>query len=110
MLQLMLEDILSGEGYRVDRADNGREALDRLMQHCPDVILLDLMMPVMDGLTFLRTRQHRETCRRVPVLVETAWPERLHDAEQLGVAGLVTKPFELDDLLSNVAKLTGAPN
>ena len=106
ILQMLLEQVLNGEGYQVHRAGNGQEALELLVQQCPDVILLDLMMPVMDGMTFLRTRQNRDTCRRVPVLVVTARPERLLNEDLLGVGGLLQKPFDVDALLSNVARLT----
>ena len=110
VVQMLLDDVLSGEGYRVDRAGNGQEALDLLVQRCPDVILLDLMMPIMDGPTFLRVRHDRDTCTRIPVLILSAAPERLSggDAISVGACGVVRKPFDLADCMDRVAALSRA--
>src|SRR5436190_5778708 len=61
--------ILEDEGYRVVTARDGREALNKVRSQLPDAILLDLMMPVLDGAGFLRECRANPECRRVPVLV-----------------------------------------
>jgi CheY-like chemotaxis protein len=106
-VQAILRYALEVEGYQVDYAANGQEALEALAQTSPDLILLGLIMPVMDGLSFLRARQARALCPTVPALVITGYPDGLQNGEQLGVAGVIRKPFDLDDLLGRIAELTG---
>jgi CheY-like chemotaxis protein len=100
-------DILEGEGYRVARARHGAEALDRIAEELPDVILLDLMMPVMDGLTFASTLRQRPLPRRIPIVVISADgnPEK---AAALGAHGYLAKPFDIDALLSEIGQVAGA--
>src|SRR3712207_6653227 len=63
---------LESEGYRVDCARNGREALEKVRREPPDAILLDIMMPIMDGWCFLRDRRTLSAKCRCPVLVMSA--------------------------------------
>jgi CheY-like chemotaxis protein len=104
MLRMALED----EGYRVVTASNGQEALAQLDQHQPNVIVLDWMMPTMNGLSF-----HHELCRRglrpgIPIVVLTADGNAHGKAEQIGAEGYLRKPFDLDQLLDQVARLIQA--
>jgi len=98
-------EILETEGYRVARARNGREALDRVDHEPPAVILLDLMMPVMDGSTFAQALRGRPRHRGIPIVLLTAAgsPQK---AAALGASGYLAKPFEIEVLLSYVAGLT----
>ena len=98
-------DALADEGYEVRWAANGREALAVLGAWLPDLIVLDLMMPVMDGRAF-RAAQRRlpGAAARVPVLVLSGMREARATAEALGAAAL-TKPFDLDDLVATVDRL-----
>jgi two-component system, chemotaxis family, chemotaxis protein CheY len=100
-------DILEGERYRVARARNGLEALDRVGEELPAVILLDLMMPVMDGLAFATALRKQPLARSVPIVVISADgnPQR---AAALGAAGFLAKPFDIDALLSRVSDVAGA--
>jgi len=68
----MLRRTLAKEGWQVTEAVNGRVGLDRLADDVPDLILLDLMMPEMDGFAFMQELRHRPDCRQVPVIVITA--------------------------------------
>jgi two-component system, chemotaxis family, chemotaxis protein CheY len=94
---------------------NGREAL-RLLDHLPacDLVLLDLQMPEMNGVEFIRTLRNRVRYRALPIIVVTAEPddsELLREARALGVAGVVSKPWrphELRELVSKV--LSGTPS
>lgn len=99
-------DILEGEGYRVARARHGLEALDRVGEEVPSIILLDLMMPVMDGLAFATALRQRPLTRTIPIVVISADgnPQR---AAALGAAGYLAKPFDIDSLLSRVSDLAG---
>jgi CheY-like chemotaxis protein len=97
-------DILGTESYRVARARNGLEALERVDAERPDVILLDLMMPVMDGVTFAAALRQRPAVADVPILVISADgnPQR---AASVNARGYLAKPFDIDALLAHVAAI-----
>jgi two-component system, chemotaxis family, chemotaxis protein CheY len=97
---------LTSEGYRVLMAANGKEALDILDHEHPSVILLDLMMPVMDGWQFVAELEHRGR-RDVPLLILSADRSVQGHAKQLRANGHLAKPFDLDELLGKVQQLTG---
>jgi len=69
---IQMSDILQAEGYRIDVARNGREALERIEQHVPDAMILDLMMPEVDGFEVLRQIRSSERTAHIPVLILTA--------------------------------------
>ena len=96
----VVRDLLDAEGYEVLVAGNGREALD-LLEHGgqPCVILLDLMMPVMNGWQFLEALRGRPTLAQVPVVVVTASPSAVAGAD-----ATIRKPFDLDDLVTTVGR------
>jgi CheY-like chemotaxis protein len=98
-------ELLTDEGYQVKTAMNGRDALATLASWRPDVILLDLMMPIMDGWTFLTTRLADRRLRRIPVIVMSASHTLSRGDERLAVADMVAKPFEIDAVLTKVAAL-----
>ncbi len=96
--------LLEGEGYSVARACNGREALEALPQIRPHLVLLDLMMPVMDGQTFcarMRQGEHRET----PILVMSADHAGARKAREMRVEAFLGKPFDVYELLDHVRRL-----
>src|SRR5438874_7548390 len=97
---------LTTEGYRVLMAANGKEALDLLENERPSVILLDLMMPVMDGWQFVAELEHRGR-RDVPLLILSADRSVQGHAQELRASGHLAKPFDLDELLGKVRQLTG---
>jgi CheY-like chemotaxis protein len=104
-LRAVLVDALTDVGYEVDEVTNGAEALARAEQWLPDAILLDLMMPTMDGAAFLRARRDRPFLARVPVMVLTAHPFHHRMIDGLGATVVVRKPYNLDDLLDAVATM-----
>src|SRR5581483_12157846 len=97
-IRLMLKEVLRDEGYEVSVASNGREALAQLDRDRPDLILLDLMMPEMDGRQFCRAIAPRQQSPEdhVPVMVITADRTSREEVRSLGADGYVTKPFDLD--------------
>lgn len=98
---------LSGAGYRALRAANGQEALHVLDHHLVDLILLDVHMPVMDGLTFLRTIRQRPVTMKTPVIMLTAAEDRkdILEAAKLGIRGYILKShFSLRDLMTRVVQ------
>jgi CheY-like chemotaxis protein len=102
-----LTDILAVEGYEVATAANGAEGLKRASDERPDLILLDLMMPVMDGQEMLRRLKEDPTLRGIPVVVMSAG--RVTKAELQG-SRFLAKPFELDDLLDTVSEELQRPH
>jgi CheY-like chemotaxis protein len=92
--------MLEAEGYDVIEATNGAEALEALEAADPDIVLLDMRMPVLDGWGFaseLRRRGHA-----VPIVVMTAARDAAHWASEITAAAFVAKPFGFDDLISAV--------
>jgi CheY-like chemotaxis protein len=89
----MVRRALEREGWRVDEAENGRVALERLAVWSPSLILLDLMMPVMDGFEFVMEMRRMEAARTIPIVVVTAKDLTEEDRRRLNgeVAGLVQK-------------------
>jgi len=101
--------LIESEGYQVTTAHNGREALDRIAVETPDVILLDLMMPVMDGWQFveeLRKGPHAQ----LPIIILSASHGLASKAQQLGARGHISKPYDLDDLLRQIVPLVSRSN
>ncbi|MCC7370647.1 MAG: response regulator [Chloroflexi bacterium] len=99
-------DVLRDEGYEVRRALHGRDALDVLEDWTPDLIVLDLMMPVMDGRAFRTAQRALEGgWDRIPVVVLSGAREARAIADELDVAATLTKPFDIEDLLATIARL-----
>lgn len=104
----MVAEILCDEGYHVDKATDGHEALARLSTKQPQLILLDLMMPRMDGYTFHRKLEQKPG-PKPPVIIVSADRNVAQKAAALGAAGYLTKPFELNDLLHTVQRYVPPP-
>lgn len=101
-----LTDILELEGYAVLSAANGARALAIIERTPPDAILLDYMMPVMDGIELMEAMEERGLAGRIPVLMMTAAPLGLpKDPKLRRWTALLPKPFELGDLLKTLAQL-----
>ncbi|MCP3062821.1 response regulator [Myxococcus sp. K38C18041901] len=103
-----LQDILSVEGYGILTAFNGAEGLQRMADIKPDLVLLDLMMPVMDGREMLRRMRDDPALKGIPVVVMSAG--RISEEERRSSARFLAKPFELDLLLDTISELLGGPN
>jgi CheY-like chemotaxis protein len=100
-LREMMAQLLTLEGFRAETAANGRDALDYLEKGAhPDVILLDLMMPVMDGWEFRRRQSQNPALARVPVVVLSALDQSR--AADIDGAAFLKKPLDFDRLLSLV--------
>jgi len=103
MVRETLGQVLSDEGYVVDLAIDGDSALDRVHAACPDAILLDLMMPGMNGRQFLQALRDEPAYAGVPVLIMTAVHGLEVNLATLGASEVVEKPFNVDELLNKVA-------
>lgn len=110
-LRESLRLLLELHGHVVDEARNGEEALRRLSSgRRPCVILLDLMMPVMDGWQFRRAQLEDPALARIPVVVISAIPSHMRRAGELDARRIFAKPFDYDELLTEVDNLCpGSP-
>ena len=99
-IRLMLQQVLTQEGYDIVTAEDGKEGLDLILKSTPDLILLDLRMPRLDGITFLKAMRTDPKTRSIPVIVLTGLKSRetLEQAMEAGADDFVTKPFETVEL------------
>ncbi len=103
--------LLGGAGYAVTTAASGEEALYRVREEIPDLVLLDINMPGMDGWEVLRVLQEDESTAAIPVVmfsVNFEVREKLRALQQ-GARDYVTKPFDTEALLHRVGELVGWP-
>jgi two-component system response regulator CpxR len=103
-----LGEIVSMEGYGFRGAANGRDALAEARVRPPAVILLDYMMPVMDGLQLLRQLRSDPQLSKVPVILMTAAPLGIPDSEKRWDE-LLLKPFDVGELSRALHRLIGPP-
>ncbi len=103
MVRETLGQVLADEGYVVDLAVDGAAALERVHAARPDAILLDLMMPGMNGRQFLQALREDPAYASVPVMIMTAVHGLEVNLATLGASEVVEKPFNVDDLLNKVA-------
>jgi len=101
--RLLLELALSLKGYSVVSALNGADALVLARRFHPDVILLDLAMPIMDGTAF-RAEQLRDPELAIPVICVSGQYDAKQVADDLKCAGCIAKPFDIRDVLAQVAR------
>jgi len=103
--QVLVESLLMDWGYAVEIVKNGAEALDRMKVKSYDLIVLDIMMPIMDGFTFLDEK--KKVADKTPVIILTARNEMksIQKALELGANDYVAKPFNSFDLRNKVALL-----
>ena len=107
-VQRLARYLLVSRGYHVVVARHGQEAIDRLSDYCPDLIVLDLHMPVMDGWQFREEQRHLpKTLAAVPVLLLTSDDNADQHAVALQAVGVVRKPFAADTLVDAVHTAIG---
>lgn len=93
---------LTDLGFTVVEAFDGADAVKKASERCPDVVLLDLAMPVMDGLEALRRLRAQKPTARVPVIMLSAQEEGADRARALGADGFLLKPVLPDSLLTQL--------
>ena len=104
----LLFSALAEDGYEGVQACDGREALAVVERWRPDVIVLDLMMPGMDGWTFARRLREGPLPSTIPILVLSAAHDLGGKARAVDAAEVVSKPFDLEMLLPKIARMAGA--
>ena len=98
-----LAELLEDEDYGVRLAANGKEALELVSAGLrPDVILLDVMMPVMDGWHFLSARLKYPELVEVPIIIISAGQEAEREAHKVGLFEVAKKPLHVDDLIQRI--------
>jgi DNA-binding NtrC family response regulator len=105
----LLDVLLRWKGYDVVVAENGREGLKVFRRERPDVVVLDLKMPVMDGLTVLQELRTLDPTKPVIILTGAGTPEAEQQASALGVTEFVEKEFSLHRLGDSLKRLLNAP-
>jgi CheY-like chemotaxis protein len=103
-LQYLYRLKLEREGFTVATAANGVDGLKIAEEFAPDIILLDLMMPVMNGWDFRRKQREMVDLARIPVLLMSAGAHMDAASGDLDVVGFMSKPVEVEDLLAKVKK------
>ena len=103
----LLRHCLTSAGFRVVCALDGREALALMKSESPALVILDVMMPVMDGLEVLRHAKANEALAAIPVIVVTSREQDsdILEAVKLGAADYLVKPFMPTELLARVARI-----
>lgn len=102
----LMQFILESQGYKVGLADNGREALQKISRCHPDLILLDIMMPNMNGYEVIQHLQEDENLPFIPIYLLTADAYVSYsDAVASGANGLIHKPIDINELLLEVQRV-----
>ncbi len=106
----MIKLTLAGAGYQVVQASNGAEGLTKAKAAPVDLVITDLNMPVMDGLSLIRELRKLASFKGVPIVFLTTEsdPGMKAQAKAAGATGWITKPFQQDQLLAVVRKVLGA--
>ncbi len=105
--------ILGRRGFEVEGASGGEEGLEKIHNAPPDLVLLDLMMPDMDGWEVYQQMKAEETTKDIPVIVVTAKAQSIDKVLGLHIAKVddyISKPFSPQELLSSVEKVLGVDN
>ncbi len=107
----LIEFKLKKEGYEVTWKENGEEALKAIKADKPDLILLDIMIPVMDGYEVLRRLKEDENLKSIPVIMLTARAQERDVVKgiDMGAEDYITKPFHPAELLARVKRILGKP-
>ncbi|HEY6950933.1 MAG TPA: response regulator [Bacteroidota bacterium] len=109
-VQVLIKRWITNEGYEVDLASDGREALERTASVTPDLILLDVMMPGLNGYAVCRQLREHEKTKSTPIIIITALPAAL-DSEEGKLSGaneVIVKPLNRDVLVQKVRAYLGS--
>jgi two-component system phosphate regulon response regulator PhoB len=108
-LRRVMKDLLERDGYRIAEARDGAEAMVEVDRHAPDIIVLDLNLPGMDGYTVLSQLRSRPATRDIPVVVLTAKGDEDNEVRvfELGADDFLTKPFRARALSARLEAVLG---
>ncbi|MCL6515864.1 response regulator [Alicyclobacillus sp.] len=97
-IRVLLQEVLLQEGYQVFQAANGPAALEIVRQEAPDLILLDMKIPGMDGLEILRNLRKMGASTKVIMMTAYGELDLIQEAMEMGALAHFTKPFDIDEL------------
>jgi PleD family two-component response regulator len=103
---LLFQDILKEAGFKVTALSSSKKAFLKVKENQPDIIILDIMMPEVDGLAVLEQIKTSEETKNIPILMVTAdtKSDSMKKAQQLGAVDYITKPIIPEDLVKRVKK------
>lgn len=107
-IRLMLSLLFQLEGWRVTEAKDGIDALEKVATSLPDAIVLDVMMPNMDGITFCHSLREKPEAADIPVIMLSGKPTEwaAYEGLRAGASAYLTKPPNLDELVLRLNQLT----
>jgi CheY-like chemotaxis protein len=99
---LMVSSILTSQGFTVETAVNGLQGVDKARAWQPDVILLDLLLPRLDGFGVINYLKEDPTTQGIPIIVISAWPttDNRRRVREAGARGFIAKPFQATELVN----------
>ncbi|MFD2614561.1 response regulator [Paenibacillus gansuensis] len=109
-IRVLLLEVFSSEGYRTFQASNGKLALEIVRKESPDLVLLDMKIPGMDGLEILKHIKNID--KEIKVIMMTAYGEldMIKESTELGALMHFTKPFDIDEMIAAVNSQLGREN
>jgi CheY-like chemotaxis protein len=110
-LRMLYRTILERQGYDVEEATNGADALSFLMTHTPDVLVMDMLMPMLGGEAVIKRVQQMPALQNMKIVVVTAYPRFRESAQFAQADQFLVKPIRPDDMLNAIkAALEGSSN
>ena len=104
-IRILLKAVLESEGYRVAEATTGKDAVSTALEIVPQLILMDISLPLLDGLSATRQIKVEESLRDVPIVAVSAYHTARRRAIQAGCSDLIGKPVDIEELKAVVRKL-----
>lgn len=108
-IRILLQEVLQKDGYEVNLATNGKQALDFIKKRIPDLVILDMKIPGMDGLEILE--EIKKIDKNIQVVMMTAYGELglMKKAKDLGAIAYFTKPFNIDEVRESIGQYMTQP-
>lgn len=97
-VRTIMKILIGIRGYEVIEAADGYEAMEKAKQHCPDLILMDLAMPVLDGFVATQAMRQSEDFKKIPIIALTAYDNFRQKAIEAGCNEVIKKPIDVDKL------------
>jgi two-component system chemotaxis response regulator CheY len=107
-MRMMIRDILAKEGYRIEEAVNGRDAIEKFGQVSPDLVTLDITMPEMNGIDALKAIREKDPTARVLMVSAMGQQQMIVEALESGAMDFLVKPFQPTKVLETVKKCLAA--
>ena len=106
-IRLLLKAVLESEGYQVTEATTGKDAVRIAVEAAPELILMDISLPLLDGLSATRQIRAEEALREVPIIAVSAYHTARRRAIRAGCSDLIGKPIDIEELKAAVRQAIG---